>query len=68
MTIAKTKKIVGIQPVLKVREYYKEKEGLFGLIRWEEIVKTETFGNRLNIFIPIMPEELYLNGKKIINY
>lgn len=58
--IGKTK----IEPIEGIREYYKVKTGLFGLISFEEIEREESFGKSLRICCDILPEEILIRGEK----
>ncbi len=47
----------------KVREVWREKKGLFGLLTWHELIRADRVGKALVILTTDEPEEIYLNGR-----
>ena len=58
--------IINIQEGEKVREVYRESKGLFGLIRKETVVKTDSLGKIVNIHIPALQnvDSVFINGDR----
>ena len=51
----------------KIREYRKEKKLLFGLIRWERVIKTDCVGEEFHLFTNGTPiKEVFVNGERFI--
>lgn len=67
MAYAKQEQGISFHPQEKMREYYVYRRALFGIIGWNETVKKDAIGNRLDISIAVMPEEIYINGKLFIH-
>ena len=57
-----TENIVDVRPTELVREYYREKTALFGLVSWNVVQRTETIGTMLLIGCGKTPEKVILNG------
>lgn len=62
MSYASRKNITEVRPTELVREYYREKTALFGLIRWDVVQGTETIGTMLLIECEKKPKKVILNG------
>jgi len=56
--------MIQVKAVEKVKEYYIDREALFGLIRWEKVLRVDSIGNELRIFTDKIPEKVFLNGKE----
>ncbi len=50
----------------KVREYTQERKGLFGLISYQVVARTETIGRSVRISIPNLTNEdtVIINGRE----
>jgi hypothetical protein len=61
-----TNKKVNVSGKELVREVYRERKGLFGLIKWEEIVKVDSLGNNLFIHVPHLRgvDTVFINGER----
>jgi len=54
-----------VTPLERVRETYVERSALFGLLRWWEVIKTDSIGRELYITTTETPEKIYLNGREL---
>lgn len=57
---------VRVQPLEKVREVYKERSFLFGLIKTEQIKRVNSIGTILKIDTQKEPEKVFLNGVEYV--
>ena len=51
----------------KVREFYREKKGLFGLITYRVVERTESLGKVVFIHIPELRsiDDVFINGDRV---
>lgn len=56
---------VEISPREIVRNEYREREALFGIVRWEERIKSDVVGNELHIFADKKPDKIFFNGEEL---
>ncbi len=61
--VTNTNKTAIVGSFHRIREYLKEESALFGLIRWERVIGTESIGDeQLRIFCPELPPKIVING------
>lgn len=60
---------VAIREGEKVREYYREKKGLFGLITYRIVERTESLGKDVSIHIPELRgvDKVFINGDLVLS-
>ena len=61
-----TKNFTLVSPRIKKVVEYEEKEGLFGLLRWYEVVKTTEIGRELHIVSSELIKTIIVNGEVFI--
>ena len=59
-----TNNLINVSPVEKVRDYYRTKEGLFGMLSWEELLRRDSLGKELWISTGKIPDKVFINGKE----
>lgn len=59
--------LVDVRAEEHVREVWKEKSGLFGLITWNTLVKSDSIGKAVSIHIPMLrgTDSVLINGDKV---
>lgn len=48
-----------------VEVHYEEKTGLFGLLKWREVVKEKEIGKALFIETQTPVEDIFVNGRRV---
>ncbi len=55
-----------VEPVIEVEKTYEIKKGLFGLLKWRQLIKTHTLDYFIEILTELPVPKVFVNGKEYI--
>ena len=59
-------RFIQLEPGEYVRQVWKKNSILFGLIRWNRLMYQERIGEKLEVIMDRVPDDVFINGVKYI--
>ena len=64
--MATTKRETTVKPFKKTKVTYELRSGLFGLLKWWEEVRCDSYQNVIHIETDSLDTEIYVNGEQFV--